>query len=186
VSAVSDPDTDLFADTLTCDDEFPLALRVMVNASVNADVASRAQAMLRVVALMEESSAEDSDTHNNDLALNRLEAKVDLSISLLASIVAQNTSLPAPVAVRWSRRGMRLSHADMLTPGTYAVVSAYLLPALPLPLDLPVHVLASEAQGDGARLWLQFPANESLLLTGIERQLFRRHRRLIADSRRGR
>jgi len=184
MSAAADPDLVLFADTLSCDDEFPLVLNVVETTS--GQVASRAEAMLRTFALMEESSGEDAETHGGDPAIVRLESKLDLALGLLAGLVTRHHPPPPPMALRWSRRGMRLIHPVALVPGTSALVSVYLLAALPLPLELPVEVLACEQDTTAVRLWLQFPDHEPALQAGIERQLFRRHRRLIAESKRRR
>ena len=67
--------------------------------------------------------------------------------------------------------------------GSMAIFSAYLLPTLPLPVDLPVEVVASEVTDDGVVLWFKLSDSSPGVRDGIERELFRRHRRTIAERR---
>lgn len=171
----------LFADVLSCEDEFPLALRTARDAGEAAVAARRGEAMLRSASAIEESSSPDDGDAGPGHA--RLEAKVDLALALLAAIAAERHPLPPARPVRWSLRGLRVHDAADWPPGTRLIASAYLLPSAPLPVELPLEVAASRPDEHGHTLWLRFAGLSDGLAAGIERELFRRHRRLVAGHR---
>ena len=179
----ADADHLLFDDTLASDDEFPASIRLARSARECGDAARRAEITLRAMAAIEESHEESEGHSAGEHVSARIEAKVDLAIGLLAMIAAHHGVIPATVEVHWSRRGMRLRHPDALAEGALVICSAHLLPTLPMPVDVPLEVIACEAAAEGFTLWCKVPESAFGVQAGIERELFRRHRRLIAERR---
>jgi hypothetical protein len=176
-------DSLLFDDTLVSDDEFPASLRPARSPRECGDAARRAEVTLRAMSAIEESRDEVEHHSPGELLNARIEAKLDLTLGLLGVLAAQREMIPPIHEVRWSRRGLRIKTREAMTIGTKIICSAYLLPTLPLPVDLPVEVIACEAAASEFSCWLKLPDSTPALQDGIERELFRRHRRLIAERR---
>ncbi|HEX4481937.1 MAG TPA: PilZ domain-containing protein [Rudaea sp.] len=173
----------LFDETLVSDDEFPASIRLARSPRECSDAARRAEITLRAMSAIEE-SRDEVEHHSPGEVLNaRIEAKLDLTLGLLGMLAAQQEMIPPVHAVRWSRRGLRMKRHNALPVGSMAICSAYLLPTLPLPVDLPVEVVASEVTDDGFLLWFKLPDTTPAVQDGIDRELFRRHRRTIAERR---
>ena len=170
----------LFADTLACDDEFPFVWRPAASRCALADAARRAENTLRAMALLDETRNDDDGA---EALPPRIEAKVDLALSMLALLAVQQQAIPAPQPVRWSRHGFRLQLPAAPADASNGLLSVYLLPGLPLPIDLPVLVLCSTANANGVTAWLQVPDTPLALRSALERELFRRHRRLVHEQR---
>jgi hypothetical protein len=172
----------LFADTLACDDEFSFSLRSPAGPADFADAARRSETALRAMVNLDEARNDESDGAG-DTAAPRLEAKLDLALSLLSTLVAQTLQMPPPQPVHWSRRGFRLFSSRAWQDDEPAILSAYWMSALPLPVDLPVVVVACEAADAGFCIWLAVEDTSPALCAAIERVLFRRHRRLVHERR---
>lgn len=137
-----------------------------------------AERLLRDLAMIDERRGDDTDAGAaNDPALRRLEAKLDLTLQLLAAALPQLFS-PPPVPVRIGARGLRLP-ADPAMPDA-AVLRWQPADSLPLCLHLPVSRFASDATQD----WWAFAPLPEALDDALSRHLFRLHRREIATQRR--
>jgi hypothetical protein len=167
----------LFGDALGCHETLPA---VFVDGAAGGDAA----ALLRALALIEESGEaerEDSDPRGADLA--RVEAKLDLVLALLGSVLrAQQPELP-PAMLRWSRFGACV-HAASTPTFDVGRLRVALDPRVPQPLELPARLIACEPEGEGVRLWLRFEHLDPALESALERHVFRRHRRAVAEARR--
>ncbi len=150
----------------------------------------RAEALLRALAVLEDSRAEEPDERGPvDQAVRRLEAKVDLLVNLVGSLLQRDQPADPVRAVQWSVRGLAVELPDVdasLSPGGDALLRLQPSDALPEAMHLPVRVLAIESDGAGQRLWLAFDALPPTLEALLERHLFRVHRRAVAGSRRPR
>jgi hypothetical protein len=176
-------DSALFDDTLVSDDEFPASLRAARSPRECSDAARRAEVTLRAMSALEESRDEVEHHSPGELLNARIEAKLDLTLGLLGMLAAQREMIPPMQEVRWSRRGLRLKTREAMDVGSKIICSAYLLPTLPLPVDMPVEVVACEPSDSQFTCWLKLPDSAPAVQDGIERELFRRHRRLIAERR---
>lgn len=169
----------LFGDALGCDEILPAAF-VGGTGPAEGDGAG----VLRALALIEETGEperEDSDARGAELA--RVEAKLDLVLALLGSVLRAQRPDLAPVALRWSRLGACV-HAATAPSADTGCLRVALDPRLPQPLELPARVIACEPEGEGVRLWLSFERLDPALESALERHVFRRHRRAVAEARR--
>lgn len=135
--------------------------------------------LLNAIAVVDAQSQNDLDepgTHND---LLRLEAKVDLLLGLVTQVLAIHQPVPPLVKVFLSAQ--HLTWSDALVPagdavsGQLGVIELYVYPLIAVPLRLPVRI---EQNGQALILGLSAHARN-----GLEKFLFRQHRRAIADAR---
>jgi len=166
----------LFGEALALDACLRLELRPGPPAPGARDAAER---LLRDLAMIEDRRTDEADgTGASDPALRRLEAKLDLTLQLLAAALPQ-LSGPAPRLVRIGIRGLRVA-TDPTLPDA-AVLRWQPGEGLPLCLELPLTRLAHNATHD----WWAFDALPDALADALARHLFRLHRREVANQRRG-
>lgn len=177
----------IFGDALATEDVRPAAL---VTAPVDAHLqrlhAMRGEALLRALSVLEDSRSDEPDDRNpTDPAVRRLEAKVDLLVGLVSSLMLRDAVVDAPRRLTWSARGACVAveeHVALPDVGTPVVLRVQPSDALPESLHLPARVLAAE---DANRnVWLRFDPLPPGLEALLERHLFRVHRRAVAESRR--
>jgi hypothetical protein len=179
---VAEAEQALFGDTLVATESLPV--RLVVGSELDsAHLQARAEWLLRTLGQIE-SGAIDHDEEHPDPALRRVEAKLDLTLDLLSSVLQTSRPLPEETRLRWSHLGVSfVSSVDMST-HAQAVLHLYLRPWLPTPLALPVRLLAQQAESTGARLWLAFELEHPGLQRALDKLLFRQHRRHVAQTRR--
>jgi len=178
-------DAALFGEALACEDVRPCGFEAATpDAAARQAEAVRAEAFLQALAVVEDSRGEDPEEHGpGALALQRIEARLDLLTALIGSLL-QGAERDPPRALRWSAVGACLPGPD-LPVGSTGWLRIQPSDVLPQPLRLPVQVQASETAGD-TRLWLRFDDLPAGLTAALERHLFRLHRREIAERRRPR
>ncbi len=172
----------LFGDTLVATESLPVSL-VVGNELDSAHLQARAEWLLRTLSQIE-SAAIDHDEEHPDPALRRVEAKLDLTLDLLSSVLRTSRPLPEETCLRWSHLGVSFVSSVDLPTHAQAVLHLYLRPWLPTPLALPVRLLAQQAERTGARLWLAFQLAHPGLQRALDKLLFRQHRRQVAQKRR--
>lgn len=181
----------LFGDALASEEMRPVAvLPAVVDEGRRRLLLMRAEALLRALAVLEDSRADGDDERNAaDPAMRRLEAKVDLLVSLIGSLMLRDQAADPLRLLRWSSRGAAVEVPTVeagLAPGAAALLRVQPSDALPEAVQLPAQVLAVEPSPAGRRIWLAFDALPPALLALLERHLFRVHRRAVAESRRTR
>lgn len=176
----------VFGDTLACEEVRPAAfLAGAMHPTAARQACLRAESLLRALAVVEDSRGEDADEHGaHDLALNRIEAKLDLLTALVAGRSGEHAD-PSR-ALRWSALGACLDVDQAIAPGTEGLFRVQPSDWLPETLQLPATVIAAVAHDGGQQLWLRFGPLPPALESALERHLFRVHRRAIAESRRPR
>lgn len=170
-------DARLFADTLSLETTARVAL---VAAPLPEGALDDAERVLRDIATVEDRRGDDADTGAvADPALRRLEAKLDLTLLLLARALPELHRL-APVAVRLGARGLRFDAPATAVP-EIAVLHWQPADAMPVAVHLPLRRLAAE----GDRSWWVFESLGPTLEDLLERHVFRLHRRALAQRRPG-
>lgn len=174
-------DATLFADALACEETRPVAFNaVVLDPAALQAACARAEAVLQSVALVEDSRApeEADDRSPGSLALQRIEARLDL-LTLLVARLARRDDDP-PRALRWSALGARVVLGPAPEAGTSGLLRIQPCEWLPEALELPATILATDAAGTA---WLRFDTPGPALTAALERHLFRVHRREIAGRR---
>ena len=172
----------LFGDSLACEELRPASWLPRPRRPDPA-LASSGEALLRALAVLEDGPRPE-EPETGDHALPRIEAKLDLLTTLVASLCRHDDADPVRF-LRWSARGACLVLADPPEgdSGLFRVRPADWLPST---LVLPATEIAREHTSEGVRCWLRFDALPLGLEAALERHLFRIHRRAVAESRRPR
>lgn len=179
-------DAVLFGEALTCEERRPAGFAPGPHAPTELQAESlRAEAFLQALALVEDSRGEEPEERGTTgLALQRIEARLDLLTTLVGSLLRGHDHDPVR-PLRWSALGASLQVADTdVAGGATGWLRVQPSDWLPQVLRLPVEVLASEADAGGTRLWLRFVSLGAGLSAALERHLFRVHRREVAGRRR--
>lgn len=176
-------DQELFGEALTCEAVLPARFR----GGAPQQPPSAAEALLRAVAVAEDSRSEDADERGElPQSFQRVEAKVDLLLNLLGKLARQRDDALPLSPLRWSHLGVRLDSAQPFQAGAGDRGAALIEPApwLSDHVELPGHVHAVSTTPDGRHhLWLRFDPMGPGLADALERHLFRLHRRQIAEAR---
>lgn len=132
--------------------------------------------LLRGLATLEAASVDrehETDTHLAK-ALERLESKLDIALNMLAHVAMRNTEMPTPVPVTLGARSVEwLSDRPLPAAHEHVLVSLYLSPRLPEPLQLHAQVIFSADGRCVAALLDEDPEFDEWMA----RTLFRYHRR---------
>jgi hypothetical protein len=180
----ADADAALFADILACEELRPVAF-VAQPVRSHAALAASGEALLRALAVVEDGPRAE-EPESGDHVLPRIEAKLDLLTTLVASL-CRHEDADAARPLRWSARGACLVLDDAPPAGSTGLFRIRPADWLPSPLLLPAREIARDTGADGGvRSWLQFDPMPVALEAALERHLFRIHRRAVAESRRAR
>ena len=142
--------------------------------------------VLQALAVFEEAPrAAGTDSDPAAMELHHLEAKIDVLLSLMGGLVAERgCSAPAhnlvlrAGSVEWCG-----GEADACQTGDTGFARIYVNPTLPLPLRLPARIVGTVERSGARWLLTQFEHLAPAVSDGMQKLIFRRHRRQIALSR---
>lgn len=136
--------------------------------------------LLRALATMEAPPGERDieSTAETDKRLERLEAKLDLTLDLLAKLMARDMPRPPSCPATISAAAIEWTSVAAQACGT-GVITLFIDPRLPQPLQLPAQVIQSTLTDDGHRSVAEFLHLDDETREWLERTVFRRHRRYI-------
>lgn len=134
--------------------------------------------LLNAVGIIEAQPMRDAET---DKWAERLDAKLDLILHLLAMSLSQDRSAPAPTTLQLTSEGASWREAGTPPETGDALVLALHIAALPIPLHLPAQVTGLE----GHRVQARFMHLGIDLGDAWQQWLFRQHRRAIHAAREG-
>lgn len=148
----------------------------------------RSEALLRAIAVVEDSHGREEPEERglHDLAVQRIEAKLDLLTALVAGLANRHGDADPMRPLEWSAHGacLVLGEAPGLAPGQDGVLRIRPCDWLPETLELPATLVAVDQDEGLHRLWLRFSDHTPALTAALERHLFRIHRRAVAERRR--
>jgi len=126
--------------------------------------------------------SDDDSPHSADLM--RLDFKLNLLLDLAGQLVANSQSRVTPRAIRLNSMGATWKTDESLPPvGSHGVLEIGIRDIVVQPLSLPAEVVAGVAP---AEVRVRFTLLGEVVADHIEKLVFRRHRRKIADTRRPR
>jgi hypothetical protein len=136
-------------------------------------------------ALEEYGQTEKADVESPHSAdLMRLDFKINLLLDLASQLLAASQTRAAPVPIQLNSMGAIWKHEGApLAPGAHGILEVGIRDLVVQPLNLPSQIVPGAAP-DEARA--RFNALGEVVADHIERLVFRRHRRKIADTRRPR
>lgn len=117
--------------------------------------------------------------------LSRLDAKVNHLIDLVAALLSSGTPLPAAVPVSFNAWGVAWQAAGAFPqPGSTLMVRIHLDANAALPLDMPARAMAPLVDANAAE-WQRavFLDTAESVREGLERLVFRMHRKKLAEER---
>lgn len=168
-----------------CDDELGLAWSVVESlpvAPVLARVNGRNEVVLRTLSLVEEH--DETQAENAERAeMHRLEAKVNLALELLAELLTQRTSPLPPRPIRFNSHGLCWLADEPIEIDVLLLVECYVLPAWPVPLKLYARVKSVEPANARHRICASLEGLSEGAAIWLDKLVFRRHRRAIAQRR---
>jgi hypothetical protein len=141
---------------------------------------------LQALSVFEEAPREvpADSSHHAMPELLHLQAKVDVLLSLMGRLISENAGVPARHSVVLRGHSAEWSGPDQAKakPGDTGYAMIYPNPTMPLALRLPARIVGS-VERSGAR-WLQtrFEHLSPAVAAGLEKMVFRRHRRQVAYS----
>lgn len=169
---------------LSIETEIPVVVHAA--ASVEADPAAALQFLrsLNLLALGTRTDSGDTQNQESGHDLARLEAKIDMLVAMVGSLVAADSRLPPRCRVSLSAESLEVRLVTALGPGAAVVVEMYPSAELPRALRLPASVSETRAAGDGKQdLTLRFGPLDPSVSDELERYIFLRHRHALSPTR---
>lgn len=143
-----------------------------------------AVAFLKALAVIE-APVSDADRDTSTIAgktAERLEAKLDLALSLMMQIARQQAELPEPLPVILRASSLEWDGPSAPEPGQKILLALHLSPKLPQAVHIPATVAVVEGLEHGSRIRADFDLLGQEMAEWLERTLFRFHRRSIQQS----
>lgn len=141
---------------------------------------------LQALAVYEEAPREATSdvSHHANPELLHLQVKVDVLLSLVGRLLADQSGLPPRHSVVLRGQSVEWSGPDQsqARPGDTGYALIYANPVLPLPLRLPGRVVGSVERAGSRWLQTRFEHLTPAVAAGLEKMVFRRHRRQVAFS----
>lgn len=171
------------AETICLDGVFPVSWKEMPAGLADVEYAALHEGnlmLLNAIAVMEQprhAEGEEGSALHQDMF--RLEAKVDLLTSLVTRLLTHYEMVPPLAAVTLTARTFHW-HGKVLSaePGQSGIIELYVHPLVAAPLRLPARI---ESAGVASLGEMSQPVRN-----GLEKFLFRQHRRQIAVHRQSR
>ena len=136
--------------------------------------------VLTAVALLDEHSQLTEEPTQTELELHRIHHKLNLLLELLGSFIQLQAPRPPVRMLRMSWRGLswEVGAGDPL-PGAVGLVELHMNPVMPLPLRWPARIVSVSA----TEICAEFAAVPEFCQMALERHVFKRHRREVAETR---
>lgn len=139
-----------------------------------------ASVLVAVSALMDRRSdiSEDDSPLTQEVA--RLDAKLNVLMEIVNRLLLPQSGLPPRISLRFNASGAVLPWDGLPAVGQTALLKIHFDACRALPLELPAVRLAGPTDGKG---FLGFEGLSEPVRDGLERLVFRQHRRQVAEAR---
>ncbi|MES2683251.1 MAG: PilZ domain-containing protein [Pseudomonadota bacterium] len=151
--------------------------------SAPVDEAAALRALQTAATLGEKPPPVSEDALGPDLEVNRLHQKTQLLIELLAVALRRNAVTPLPQLITLSATHCQWQHPVALPAAAQGVVSLWLHPASPEPLQWPAEIIGSSSQGAGWSVEARLLPLGDAAQAALDRHVFLLHRRAVAEAR---
>ena len=125
--------------------------------------------------------SDDESPHSADLM--RLDFKLNLLLDLAGQLLANSQSRVTPRPIRLNSLGATWKTDESLLPGSHGILEVGIRDIVVQPLNLAAEAVESIVPGEAR---VRFTLLGEVVADHIEKLVFRRHRRKIADARRPR
>jgi hypothetical protein len=139
-----------------------------------------ASVLVAVSALMDRRTDAGEDDSPLTQEVARLDAKLNVLMEIVNRLLLPQSGLPPRIALRFNASGAVLPWDGLPPVGQPAMLKIHFDACRALPLELPGVRLSGPTDGKG---YLGFEGLTEPVRDGIERLVFRQHRRQIAESR---
>jgi hypothetical protein len=146
----------------------------------------RNEGLLRALATLEEHHDEPGAEDGERAEIRRLEGKLDLVLELLCDLLRERNAGSAPVPARFSAEGLCWHTDRVLAPGTLLLTDWFVQPAWPVALRVYARIVGQEQRGDHYLSCARLEGLSDAVVDGLDKLVFRRHRRTVARSRHAR
>ncbi len=141
---------------------------------------------LQALAVYEEAPRDPASDagHHTSPELLQLQVKVDVLLSLVGRLLADQGGLPARHSLVLRSQSVEWSGPDQTKakPGDSGYAVIYANPVLALPLRLPARIVGSVERSGNRWLQTRFERLTPAVAASLEKMVFRRHRRQVAFS----
>lgn len=140
------------------------------------------QALLRVLEGLDGPLPREPAGQEREL-FQRLDAKLNLMLAMLSSVLSRDQLLPPSVELRLGAHQLSWTAPETPTLGQCVEISLYPHPQLPVPLVLEGKVVDLVPQAAGTCIYLQFDSLDEDLRADLEKFIFRQHRQEVRRQR---
>jgi len=150
------------------------------------DLNQSAADILSAIISLEQMSYEhaESDKKSVSTDIQKLEQKIDFITELLVKVIQSQNILPLKKDIKMSAKHVEWVSELSLRKGDYCLLSIFLSPKYPTPLDIPVKILSSHSKdSNDAMIEAQVLLSDETVIDDLTRMVFLYHRREIARKR---
>ncbi len=148
------------------------------------DVMADNHVLLRALLAMDEAAGAAETEHARDSGIQSLERRVDLLLLMASAALRGMGKVPPPFPCILTAHTLRWASPEALGVGQHFWTRVYLRQRVVMPLVLPGVVVEEHAlQAHGYCRTLEFRGLEPAVQRGLERLIFRHHRRDVARQR---
>jgi len=174
-------------------DIVPLGWRVISREELefsNLSTQDANEEVLRFIATLDEFHVDAQDEHGSGAGseLGRIEFKINLLLDMVTRLVVRDTVMPESVPITLGSAGIEWVSATPPQEGELLELSLYLHLKYPRPLKVIGEVKQVRSPGGIDRSYLihlRYETMSDTVQSGLEKLIFRQHRRSIAQLRRG-
>lgn len=175
-------------DGLALHDQLPLAWEPssLEDAAVVEHCNQETARALQAIALFEEAPKEvTTEAAHAGQDLQHLEAKVDVLLSLVTRLIGDRHGTPARHATILRADSLEWAGplSSQVRAGDTGIMAIYANPLLPLPFRIGCRIIGTVERGGMTWRLSRFEQVNGAVASGLEKLIFRRHRRQVALSR---
>lgn len=158
----------------------PLSVEKISQAPSSAEMVlinSGNEQLLKTVMLLEDKHEADEDDEILQ-ELKKQDMKITLLLDMLSTLLIQNNAIPPAQDITLTDSWVRIKDRDIAGYDGQCCVKIYINAAIPRPL-----VLYGTCETDIQDLQISFHGMSPSLINGLDKYIFRFHRRMVANSR---
>ncbi len=121
-----------------------------------------------------------ADLHQD---IKRVDLKLTLLLDLVGHVLNRQLQIPESVPIRIGAQGIEWQAKQIPSEGSNINVELFLYPRYPRPIELPGNVVSAKQDDNEGRAIVAFQGISESVQDGIEKIIFRYHRRSIANRR---